>query len=160
LAGTGRWAFAVAAAVYAFGRAGAGGVGVVTAAGLLPAVLAAPLAGILIDRLGRAVVVAAACAVEAVCIGAASALMGVDGALGPIILLAAMSGVAATAPRPALEALMPGRRQPGVRSTALAFCLAVARAAPQSRSPVPARSRAGPRCCSQSLRSWRSDFRG
>ena len=60
LAGTGRWAFAVAAAVYAFDRAGAGGVGVVTAAGLLPAVLAAPLAGVLIDRLGRAVVVAAA----------------------------------------------------------------------------------------------------
>lgn len=108
LAGTGRWAFAVAAAVYAFDRAGAGGVGVVTAAGLLPAVLAAPLAGVLIDRLGRAVIVAAACAVQAVCIGAASALMGVNGALGPIILVAAISGGAATAPRPALEALMPG----------------------------------------------------
>lgn len=34
--------------------------------------------------------------------------MGVNGALGPIILVAAISGGAATAPRPALEALMPG----------------------------------------------------
>ena len=107
LAGTGGWAFTIAAAVYAFDRSGAGAVGLVTAARLLPAVVAAPLTGTLIDRLGRGGVVAGACAVEAGSIGAAAALMSVHGALWPIILLAAASSAAATAPRPALEALMP-----------------------------------------------------
>jgi MFS family permease len=107
LAGTGHWAFLIAAAVYAFDRSGAGAVGLVTAAGLLPAVVAAPLTGHLIDRLGRAGIVAGACALEAVSIGVAAAVMSGHGALWPIILFAAISGAAATAPRPALEALMP-----------------------------------------------------
>ena len=107
LAGTGGWAFTIAAAVYAFDRSGAGAVGAVTAARLLPAVVAAPLTGALIDRVGRAGVVAGACAVQALCIGAAAAVMSIDGALWPIVVLAAASSAAATVPRPALEALMP-----------------------------------------------------
>ncbi len=106
-AGTGGWAFMIAAAVYAFDRSGAGAVGLVTAARLLPAVVAAPLTGTLIDRLGRATVVAGACAVQAVCLGGAAGLMSAHSVLWPIILLAAASSAAATAPRPALEALMP-----------------------------------------------------
>jgi MFS family permease len=97
----------IAAAVYAFDRSGVGAVGLVTAARLLPAVLTAPLTGHVIDRLGRAGVVAGACAVQALSIGAAAAVMSVHGALWVVILFAAASSAAATAPRPALEALMP-----------------------------------------------------
>jgi MFS family permease len=106
-ASAGRWAFLIAASVYAFDRSGTGAVGLVTAAGVLPAVLAAPLAGTLVDRLGRAGVVAGACGLEAVTIGAAAAVMAAHGALWPIVVLAAVSSGAATAPRPALESLMP-----------------------------------------------------
>jgi hypothetical protein len=105
------WAFSVVIAVYAFDRSGAGAVGVVLAARLLPAIVAAPLTGALIDRIGRASVVAGACALEAVCMGATAAVMIADGPFWPIIVLAAATGAAATAPRPALEALMPGLAQ-------------------------------------------------
>jgi MFS family permease len=101
------WAFSVVIAVYAFNRLGAGAVGAVLAARLLPAIVAAPLTGALIDRIGRASVVAGACALQAVCMGATAAVMGADGPFWTIVLLAAATGAAATAPRPALEALMP-----------------------------------------------------
>lgn len=64
LASTGGWAYTIVAAVYAFDGSGAGAVGLVTAAQLLPAVLTAPLTGTLIDRLGRAGVVAGAWVVK------------------------------------------------------------------------------------------------
>ena len=107
LACTAGWAFSVATAVYAFDRSGAAAVGLVVAARLLPAMVAAPLTGWLIDRIGRATVVAGACAVEAACVGASAAIMTAHGGLWPIIVLAAATGIAATAPRPALEALLP-----------------------------------------------------
>jgi hypothetical protein len=101
------WAFSVAIAVYAFDRSGATAVGLVIAARLLPAILAAPLMGWLIDKVGRATVVAGACAAQALCLGASAAIMSSHGRLWPIVLLAAATGAAATAPRPALEALLP-----------------------------------------------------
>ncbi len=107
LASTAGWAFSVALAVYAFDRSGAGAVGLVTAVRLLPAVLTAPVSGTLIDRLGRNAVVAGACALEAVAIATSAAIIAADGALWAIIVLAAASSAAATAPRPALEAMMP-----------------------------------------------------
>jgi MFS family permease len=107
LAATGGWAFTIAVAVYAFGRSGAGAVGLVTAARLLPAVLAAPFSGALIDRAGRTAVVVGACALQAGCIAGVAALVIGHGALGPIIVATAVSGALATAPRPALEALLP-----------------------------------------------------
>lgn len=107
LACTAGWAFSVAAAVYAFDRSGAGAVGLVVAARLLPAIVTAPLAGWLIDRIGRATVVAGACAAEAVCLAASAAIMTTHGPLWPIIVLTAGAGAAAAAPRPALEALLP-----------------------------------------------------
>lgn len=107
LACTAGWAFSVATAVYAFDHSGPSAVGLVVAARLLPAMVAAPLAGWLVDRIGRATVVAGACAVEAACLGASAAIMTAHGSFWPIVLLAALTGVAATAPRPALEALLP-----------------------------------------------------
>ena len=107
LASTGGWAFTIGIAVYAFDRSGAGAVGLVTAARLLPAVLAAPLSGALIDRAGRTAVVVGACALQAACIAVAAALVAGHAVLWPIIVTAAISGAVATAPRPALETLLP-----------------------------------------------------
>ncbi len=107
LAATGGWAFTIGIAVYAFDRSGAGAVGLVTAARLLPAVLAAPLSGALIDRAGRTAVVVGACVLQAGCIAIAAALVAGHAVLWPIIVTAAISGAVATAPRPALETLLP-----------------------------------------------------
>ena len=107
LVGTGVWAFAVGIAVYAFQKSGAGGVGTVTAARLLPAVLVAPFAGGLIDRGDRARVAAIAAVVQAVCLAAAAALVFADASLLSVTVLAGATGALATAPRPALEALLP-----------------------------------------------------
>jgi hypothetical protein len=105
--GTSGWAFTVALAVYAFDRSGATAVGVVTAARLLPAMFAAPLTGGLVDRSDRGRVVAGACAVEAACLGIAAVLVYGNASLALIVVLGAISSAAATAPRPALQALMP-----------------------------------------------------
>lgn len=105
------WAFSVVIAVYAFNRSGAAAVGAVLAARLLPAIVAAPLTGALIDRIGRATVVAGACVLQGVCMGATAAVMSADGPFWLIVVLAAATGAAATAPRPALEALMPALAQ-------------------------------------------------
>ena len=107
LASTGGWAFTVALAVYAFDRSGAVAVGAVAAARLLPAVFAAPLTGGLIDRRDRGRVVAAACAVQAACLGIAAALVLDHASLVVIVVLAALSSATATATRPGLQALMP-----------------------------------------------------
>jgi MFS family permease len=107
LAYTGGWAFTIALAVYAFDRSGAGAVAAVTAARLLPAMLAAPLTGGLVDRGERGRVVAAACLVQAACLGGVAALIFAHSSLVAIIALAAIGGAAATALRPALQALMP-----------------------------------------------------
>jgi MFS family permease len=107
LAAAGGWAFTIGIAVYAFDRSGAGAVGLVTAARLFPAVLAAPVSGALIDRAGRTAVVVGACAVQAGCIAVGAALVAAHTVLWPIIVTAAISGAVATAPRPALETLLP-----------------------------------------------------
>jgi MFS family permease len=107
LVGTGGWALTIALAVYAFDRSGAGAVGLVTAARLLPAMLAAPLTGGLVDRGNRGRVVAAACACEAACLAITAALVFAHASLPLIVVLAAVSSVAATAPRPGLQALLP-----------------------------------------------------
>jgi predicted MFS family arabinose efflux permease len=107
LVSAGGWAFVIAVAVYAFHASGAGAVGVVTAARLLPATWAAPLIGGLIDRGDRARVVAIACAAQAGCLAAAAVLVLGSAALALVVVLAALSSIAAIAPRPALQALMP-----------------------------------------------------
>jgi MFS family permease len=97
----------VAVAVYAFRTSGVGAVGAVTAARLLPAVLAAPLTGGLIDRGDRARVVAIACVVQAACLGGAAALV-LGGAPLALVVVLAASSAAATAPRPGFVAAVSG----------------------------------------------------
>jgi MFS family permease len=101
------WTFMVALSVYAFGRSGAGGVAVVSAARFLPAIVAAPIIGHQIDRFSRARVVALACGVWAACVAGTAALALSNAGLGGIVVLACLSSVVATAPRPALQSIMP-----------------------------------------------------
>lgn len=97
----------VALSVYAFERSGAGGVAAVAAARFLPAVLAAPVMGHQIDRFNRARLVTVACLAYAACVGGAAVLALAGDGLAGMVALAAGSSVVATAPRPALQALMP-----------------------------------------------------
>jgi MFS family permease len=122
LIGTGGWAFTIALAVYAFERSGVGSVAAVTGARLLPAMVAAPFAGALVDRGDRARVVALACALQAASIAGVAGLVEAGAPLGAVLALAAVSGIAGTAARPALQALMPAlARTPDqlTRATAL-----------------------------------------
>ncbi|MEA2159082.1 MAG: hypothetical protein QOD66_1462 [Solirubrobacteraceae bacterium] len=107
LVGTGAWAFSVALGVYAFRTSGVGALGLVMAARLLPATFAAPLAGRLVDRGDRARLVAISCVLEALFLGVAAGLVLTRASLAIIAVFAAAVGAVGTAPRPALQALMP-----------------------------------------------------
>jgi MFS family permease len=107
LVATGGWVFLVAVSVYAYHRAGAGGVGAVAAARLLPAMFAAPFMGQRIDSTDRGRVITLSCVFQAACLAGASLLALNHAPLAPLVVLAALISVAATAPRPALAALMP-----------------------------------------------------
>jgi len=107
LRSAGGWGFAVAVAVSAFDRAGATAVGVMAAARLFPAMVAASFVGGIVDRGDRGRVVSVACALQALCLGGAAALVLGGGSLPAIAALTAVGSVTAAAPRPALQALMP-----------------------------------------------------
>ncbi|MFZ0043573.1 MAG: MFS transporter [Solirubrobacteraceae bacterium] len=107
LASCGGWAFTTAIAVYAFHRSGAGGVAGVTVARLLPAAVAAPVSGRFIDRGDRGRVAAVACAAQAAVLVTAAAVIRGGASLPFVALLAALFSIATSAPRPALQSLMP-----------------------------------------------------
>ena len=107
LLNTSIWAFTVAVAVYSYGEGGAGAVGAVTAARVLPALLVAPLAGHMIDRSDRGRVVAAFTALQAVALAGAATAVLLSAPLPLIVALVALVGALAAAPRPALQAQMP-----------------------------------------------------
>jgi MFS family permease len=126
LVSTAGWVFLVALSVHAFDQSGAGGVAAVSAARFLPAVLAAPVMGHQIDRFNRAVVVTLACLVYSICVAGAGALAVAGAGLAPIVVLVAISSIVATAPRPALQALMPAlARNPDELSRAIGLWSAV-----------------------------------
>lgn len=101
------WAFVIGVAVYAYGVGEAGAVGAVTAARVLPAIVAAPLAGHLIDRGNRALVVAVFMGLEAAALAGAASLVIAEAPFGWIVVLVAAAGAFAAAPRPSLQAQMP-----------------------------------------------------
>lgn len=107
LVGGSIWALTVALAVYAFQKSGAGAVGAVTAARLLPAAVVAPLTGRLVDGAARHRVVAVACCAQAVAIGGIAVLITQHAPVWSVGVLAAVSAAAATTPRPGLQALLP-----------------------------------------------------
>lgn len=107
LEGTANWALMVAIAVYAFDRSGVTALGLVTVARLLPAMVAAPFVGALLDRLPRSRVVGAACMLQAGALTGIAAVIAVRAPLWTIVAMTALSAMVATAARPGLEALLP-----------------------------------------------------
>jgi MFS family permease len=104
---TGEWAYAIALAVYAFGRGGAAAVGLVGLIRFLPSALVAPFAAVLGDRLPRGrVMVASDLLRAAAMVGAAVAVAG-DAPVGVVYALAGFVSIVSTAFRPAQAALLP-----------------------------------------------------
>jgi MFS family permease len=117
-----QWMFMVAAGVAAYDHDGAGAVGVVAVARLVPALLAAPLAGSLVDRLDRVRVVTGSCALAALALAVGALVVGHGLSLGWLVAVTVVISAVGAPPRPALEALLPAlARSPGdlVRATAL-----------------------------------------
>lgn len=103
----GGWAFFIVLAVYAYEQGGAGAVGVAALARMLPAGLAAPFAGVVVDRHSRRDVLIG------ITIGRSLVLLGIAAAVAAeaplvvVLVLAALFTVFATAHRPAQAALLP-----------------------------------------------------
>jgi MFS family permease len=103
----GNWGFTIALAISAFDRGGATAVGLLAAARLLPAMFAAPISGRLLDQFDRGRIVMITCSTQATFYAGAAALM-IN--RSPLVLIAALTicgSATASAPRPALETLMP-----------------------------------------------------
>src|SRR5918995_1732443 len=124
-ASVGGWVFFIVLAVYAYNEGGAAAVGVAALARMVPAGLAAPLAGVIVDRRSRRDVLVA------ITVARSLALAGIAAA------------VAADAPLAAVLALRAG-------VTALATAHKPARGAPRSRRTASRRKRS-----SRRSRSWR-----
>lgn len=103
----GNWAFAIALTVAAFRRGGASAVALMAAARLLPAMVAAPISGRLLDQLDRGRIVFRACSAQAVCFAGAALLILEHSPLPLIALLTVCGSLTSSAPRPALQALIP-----------------------------------------------------
>jgi MFS family permease len=104
---TGEWAYAIALAVFAYGRGGAAAVGLVGLIRFLPSALAAPLAAVLGDRYRRGLVMVLADVLRALAMVAAAVAVFVDAPAGAVYALAGFVSVVSTAFRPAQAALLP-----------------------------------------------------
>lgn len=101
------FAFITALGVYAFKEGGAGAVGLVGFARLLPAALALPFAGALADRMRRERLLVTAGLVRAGAIGLAAAAAGLQAPGAIVYVLAVVATTAFTIYRPAHSALLP-----------------------------------------------------
>src|SRR5579863_7961369 len=104
---TGAWVFFVALAVYAYDAGGATAVGVAALTRMVPAGLAAPLAGVLADRYSRRDVLLGAIALRAAILAAIGAAVAASAPLAVVLALAALFTIIATAHKPAQAALLP-----------------------------------------------------
>lgn len=107
----GGWVFFVALAVYAFDEGGATAVGAAALARMVPAGLAAPLAGLLADRYSRRDVLLGAIAARALLLCAIGGAVAASAPLGLVLALAALFTIVATAHKPAQAALLPALAQ-------------------------------------------------
>lgn len=103
----GEWCFTTALAIYAFHVGGAAAVALVGVLRMLPAALAGPLAGTIIDRFRRERVIFAACAARAALTAAGAVALGSGAPPGVVYALAVGSTVAFMVFRPSLAALLP-----------------------------------------------------
>ncbi|HET6868447.1 MAG TPA: MFS transporter [Solirubrobacteraceae bacterium] len=103
----GGWVFFVALSVYAFDVGGATAVGAAALTRMVPAGLAAPLAGVLADRHSRRDVLLGSIALRALTLGAIAAAVASDAPLAVVLVLAALFTIIATAHKPAQASLLP-----------------------------------------------------
>jgi MFS family permease len=103
----GGWALFVALAIYAYDVGGASAVGLAALIRMVPAALAAPATSMLGDRYSRRNVLLVLCVARALVLGAAAAVVAVDGPAAAVFALAALFTIIATGHRPAQAALLP-----------------------------------------------------
>src|SRR4051812_6123464 len=103
----GSWTFFVVLAVYAYGAGGATAVGAAALVRMVPAGLAAPLAGVLSDRLPRRDVLIGSLAARAVLLVATAGAIAAGAPVAVVLALAAFFTIVSTAHKPAQAALIP-----------------------------------------------------
>jgi len=103
----GGWVFFVALSVYAFDAGGATAVGAAALTRMVPAGLAAPLAGVLADRYSRRDVLFGAIVARALLLVGIGAAVAASAPLAVVLALGALFTIVATAHRPAQAALLP-----------------------------------------------------
>jgi MFS family permease len=106
-ASIGSWTFFIVLAVYAYDQGGATAVGVAALARMVPAGLAAPLAGMIVDRSSRREVLLASTIGRSVLLAGIAACVAADAPLAVVLVLAALVTALATAHKPAQAALLP-----------------------------------------------------
>src|SRR4051794_1777115 len=103
----GSWGSFVALAVYAYDAGGAVAVGAAAFARMVPAGLAAPLAGVLVDRHSRRDVLAWSVVLRAGLVGALVAGVAMDAPIELVLVAGALFTMAGTAHKPAQASLLP-----------------------------------------------------
>ncbi len=103
----GGWVFFVALSVYAFDAGGATAVGAAALPRMVPAGLAAPVAGVLADRYSRRDVLFGAIVARALILVGIAAAVAASAPLALVLALGALFTIVATAHRPAQAALLP-----------------------------------------------------
>ena len=106
-ASVGGWVFFIVLAVYAYDQGGATAVGVAALARMVPAGLAAPLAGVLVDRGARRDVLLAITIGRSAVLAGVAASVAAGAPLAVVLLLGALFTILATAHKPAQAALLP-----------------------------------------------------
>ena len=106
-ASVGSWTFFIVLAVYAYNEGGATAVGVAALARMVPAGLAAPLAGMIVDRRSRRDVLLAITIGRALLLAGIAAAVAVAAPLAVVLALSAVLTALATAHKPAQAALLP-----------------------------------------------------
>jgi predicted MFS family arabinose efflux permease len=107
----GGWIFFILLAVYAYDEGGAAAVGAAGLARMLPAGLAAPFAGMLVDRHSRRDVLLLITLGRALLLTGIGAAVALDASLALVLVLSAVFTCLQTAHRPAQAALLPGLTQ-------------------------------------------------
>ena len=100
------WSFTIVLAVYAYGEGGATAVGVAAVTRMLPAALAAPVAGLLADQRSRRDVLLALALLRGAALAVAAAAIAVGAPFALIVLLAAIFTMLSTAQKPAQAGLL------------------------------------------------------
>src|SRR5688500_8119191 len=104
---TADWAVTVAVGVLAFEDGGAGQVGLIALARMVPSAFVVPVVSVIADRIPRERILAAVALIQAVMMGAAAALVASSAPRGWVYVAVVASTVANTITRPAHSALLP-----------------------------------------------------